>query len=124
MKSVIDIAVWNKWRDFEKEEQADGFFCELLEKALMSAPKLMNDLEAAIEQTNVKAVHYCSHTLSSTCKSLGAPDLADKLKAVENESRKTPPVIRKDLLAPILAEFRMFIAEVQHEHDKLKQKAA
>jgi len=123
MKSVIDISVWNKWREFEREEQAAGFFRELLEKALVSSPKLMDDLEVAIKESNVKAVHYGSHTLSSTCKSLGAIALADKLKAVENETRKTPPTIRKDLLPAIRAEFDLFIAEVQQEYDSLKKAA-
>ncbi len=121
MKSVIDKKVWQDWRNFEKQEASPGFFLELLTKVLASSPQLMSDLLAAHHQKDLNKVRYCAHTLSSSCKSLGAMSLGDLFSALENGCRAEPPVLHTQLMPALEKTFALFINEIQTEHDRLAQ---
>jgi HPt (histidine-containing phosphotransfer) domain-containing protein len=118
--SVIIEAVWAKWRQFEIDEDSPGFFLELLEVALSSSPPLMQDLLKSAEQSEVKKVIYCSHTLKSCCQSLGALTLAEAMKSIEIAARGTPPKIETELVIFSHQMFEIFIREIQKEIARIK----
>ena len=54
--SLIDSAVWEKWRQFEIAENSPGFFLDLLQTGLTSTPPLMASLKQAFADQDIKNV--------------------------------------------------------------------
>jgi HPt (histidine-containing phosphotransfer) domain-containing protein len=120
MKSdIIDKEVWEGLREFEKNEEMPGFFLNLLGTVLTSSQAQMDGLLKAVEEGDIKRVHYYAHTLKSSCASLGAMELAKTLGEIEFSSIEKPPVIRKDLMATVEDVFKDFLQEIQNEHSRL-----
>jgi HPt (histidine-containing phosphotransfer) domain-containing protein len=117
--SVIDLSVWKKWRDFEKEEESPGFFLELLNDALKSTPDLMRELEAAFGSNDSQKIFFYAHTLGSTCLTLGGAHLGQMLREIEHDAKLMPPKVRTDLLKPVQKGFADFISELTAERDRL-----
>lgn len=117
---LIDTSVWDKWRKFEVTENSPGFFLGLLETGLSSTTPQMQSLMAAIERQDLKEIIYFSHTLSSTCRSLGAPQLASHLKDIEWSARATPPVVKRELSTVIQKMFENFAEELKKEIARIK----
>lgn len=118
--ALIDSAVWDKWRQFELTENSPGFFLDLLQTALASTPPLMKSLKEAFANQDLKNVIYFSHTLSSSCRSLGATQLASELKAIEWAGRSKPPEIKNELLPASEKMFEAFVEEIKREIARIK----
>ena|GEM_PF-4752152 len=118
--SLIDSAVWEKWRQFEIAENSPGFFLDLLQTGLTSTPPLMASLKQAFADQDIKNVIYFSHTLSSSCRSLGASQLASQLKDIEWAARATPPTIQNELLPLSQKMFEAFVEELKREIARIK----
>lgn len=124
VKSVIDKTVWNELREFEKTEGSEGFFQELLATVLTSAKSHMENLLAASAANDVNKTRYHSHSLKSTCASLGARGLSAQFADIEAGCRATPPVIDAAKISSAKDVFAQFYQEVQEEHARLEQQAA
>ena len=114
---IIDKAVWDQLREFEKNEEVPYFFKNLLHTVLTTAPPMMELLLSSVENEEVKKVQYYSHTLKSTASSLGAMGLGKLLGEIESGCVQTPVTIRKDLIPEVSKIFGLFIQEVQDEFD-------
>jgi HPt (histidine-containing phosphotransfer) domain-containing protein len=124
MKSVIDKTVWEELREFERAEGSEGFFRELLATVLTSATTHMENLLAASVANDVNKTRYHSHSLKSTCASLGARGLSAQFADIEAGCRATPPVIDAAKIASASSVFQQFYREVQEEHARLEKQAA
>lgn len=124
MKSVIDKAVWDELREFEKSEGSEGFFQELLGTVLTSAKTHMENLLAVSMVGDVNKTRYHSHSLKSTCASLGARGLSGQFAEIEAGCRATPPVIDAGKITAANDVFQQFYREVQEEHTRLQKQAA
>lgn len=118
--ALIDSAVWEKWRQFEVTESSPGFFLELLQTALTSSQPLMANLAKAMDDQDLKNTIYFSHTLSSTCRSLGATQLSGLLKDIEWAARANSPAIKSELMPVIQKMFEAFCSELKLEIARIK----
>lgn len=124
MKSVIDKTVWDELREFEKAEGSEGFFQDLLATVLTSAKTHMENLMAASVAQDVNKIRYHSHSLKSTCASLGARGLSSQFAEIEAGCRATPPVIDAGKITAANDVFQQFYREVQEEHARLQKQAS
>ncbi|WP_413294848.1 Hpt domain-containing protein [Bdellovibrio sp. HCB185ZH] len=116
---VCDKNVWQELREFEKNEGAEGFFKQLLQAVLTTAQPVMDSLVKSSVEGDVKKTHYYAHNLKSTCASLGAKSLAQKLGVIETGCKEVEPVIHHHVIAEAKAEFTLFLNEVQEEFNRI-----
>ena len=121
---VIDKSVWEGLREFEKAEGSEGFFTELLSTVLTASTTHMQGLLAASAAGDVAKTRHYSHSLKSTCASLGAADLSAQFAEIEAGCRATPPVMDAGKVTAAHQVFQVFYKEVQEEYDRLTKSAA
>lgn len=124
MKSPIDKAVWDELREFEKTEGSEGFFTDLLGTVLTASKTHIEGLLAASSAGDVAKTRYYSHSLKSTCASLGALGLSAQFAEIEAGCRATPPVMTPSKVAAANEVFQQFYKEVAEEYARLTKSAA
>ena len=80
-------------------------FIEVLDSYLQESPQLIQNLEAAIEQRDMMALHMAAHTLKSTSATLGAQEMAALCGQLEALGRKDDFDRAPDFLKKIIAEY-------------------
>jgi HPt (histidine-containing phosphotransfer) domain-containing protein len=121
--SVFDMKVWDDWKKFEKDEDSPGFLLQLLQDAHSSSHQHITALETAVKAGDLDKAFYYSHTLGSTCLSLGAVNLGNMLRELEHATKEKPPRLRSELLPQILAAFKEFMSEIEKECARQKSAA-
>lgn len=122
--SVVDLKVWQQWKDFEKNENSPGFFLQLLQQGLKTFPEYMHGLEKAMTEKDMKAIFFNAHALGSSCLSLGAVDLGQALRQIESATQNTPPRIRSDLMPTVQSAFSILLNEIQIECSRIQSRAS
>jgi HPt (histidine-containing phosphotransfer) domain-containing protein len=121
---VIDKKIWNTWREFELNEESPRFFLDLIEKFLENTPNLFLEFLDAIKNKDLKKIVYCSHTLASSCASLGAVQLSEYLKEIEDAARSKNPSIKIDHMSAIESHFAEVLHEMKMEQERLQNLAS
>lgn len=122
--SVVDKSVWDGLREFEKSEGSEGFFTELLGTVLTASKTQMEGLLAASSAGDFAKTRSYSHSLKSTCASLGAHGLSAQFAEIEAGCRATPPTMDPPKVTAANQVFQIFYQEVQEEYDRLTKSAA
>ena len=64
------------------------FEAELMQEFLNSAPGLIQSLETALENNDMKALEMAAHTLKGSCRSLGAMVMSNPCEELEEMGRQ------------------------------------
>jgi HPt (histidine-containing phosphotransfer) domain-containing protein len=83
----------------------EDFLLELLGTFLEDAPKLITDIERAIQQNDAGALRLAAHTLKSNSADFGAMTLSELSKKLEMMGRDEMLAGAADLMPPVRQEF-------------------
>lgn len=122
-KPIINREIWEQLRALETADNP-GFFVALLETFLSSIPRGLTELERAAASGDFRALSQVSHSLKSSCTSIGALQAAAKLETIEHVSRSQSPSVSPQLIESATFELKAVAALVDRERVKLATRNA
>jgi HPt (histidine-containing phosphotransfer) domain-containing protein len=112
--SVINQAALDNIRQLQLPGKPD-LLGKIVSLYMKDSPGLLNALREAINQGDAEQVRLLAHRFKSGCANLGALELADLSKQMEDRGRNNDIDDALTLLARIDSEFRMVAAALQAE---------
>ncbi len=80
---AMDAAAFSEMKELMGES-----FAEVIAMCLQNLPEQLSKIETAIQDQDADTLFKTSHTMKSSCSSIGAFGLAEKLEVIELISRK------------------------------------
>jgi len=113
--SVIDMRVIADLRELGGDDEP-GLLTELIEMYLVDAPARLHDVEAGLASGDIKLVERASHTLKSSSANIGAMNLSELAKRIEEFARNQD----RASITPLLAETSRSFTEAESALRALK----
>ncbi len=101
-----------------QREGTPDIVVKVLDMYLENSPKLVNDIEQAVQRHDVVALHLAAHTLKSSSATLGATALAELCKELEALGRKGGQQRAGEQVAALRREYEAVCTALQAEIEK------
>jgi HPt (histidine-containing phosphotransfer) domain-containing protein len=85
----------------EMKELMGDSFKEIVSLCLQSLPEQLTEIETAIKDNNADTLFSVSHKMKSSCGSIGAFGLAERVEAIEIISREGSTDISEQLITDL-----------------------
>lgn len=85
----------------EMKELMGDSFKEIVSLCLQSLPEQLTEIETAIKENNADTLFSVSHKMKSSCGSIGAFGLAERVEAIEIISREGSTDISEQLISDL-----------------------
>ena len=112
--SPVDFSILEPIRQLE-QKGSSGLFRKVLRTYLKQAPKLISDLEAAIQAGQRDTIHKVSHNLRSSSVTVGAVKLSSLCRELESGGADAKPTERSKLFTQIEQEYAAVTAALNQE---------
>ncbi|GEM_PF-326542 len=119
-RDLLDPSPLDQIRALQRPE-APSLVEKVLTRYLTNTPKLLSDLQNALQQTDTSLLHHAAHTLKSSSANVGAMRLSEKCKELERLTRSSrSPVEMESLVHDITTEYEtvrpLLVARCSEEH--------
>ncbi|MGH8594381.1 MAG: response regulator [Gammaproteobacteria bacterium] len=101
-----------------QREGTPDIVVKVLDMYLENSPKLVNDIEQAVQRHDAAALHLAAHTLKSSSATLGATALAELCKELEALGRKGGQQQAGGQVAALRREYEAVCTALQAEIEK------
>jgi signal transduction histidine kinase/DNA-binding response OmpR family regulator len=109
---ALDPAALDMLRELQ-QSGSESLLRTVVHAFLDSAPELLEDLETGLAQRSAERVQDAAHTLKSSSANVGATRLASLSREIEARARAGNLSQAKDLLDPLLAEYREVVSALE-----------